>query len=55
MEDFGDKMKYVYNNYSEAQIKADRFMKDVNERYTWDRCVDKMYEILNDIRGGLGG
>lgn len=55
VSDFGDKMRYVYENYSQAQNKAKRFLKDINEKYTWDKCVYKMYEILNGIRGDLDG
>jgi glycosyltransferase involved in cell wall biosynthesis len=54
IEEFGSKMRYVYENYSEAKIKSDKFVSDINEKYTWDSCSKRMYEILKEIKGDLG-
>jgi glycosyltransferase involved in cell wall biosynthesis len=54
VNDFGIKMRHVYENYSEAMIKSDKFVKDINEKYTWEKCASRIYEILNGIKGDLG-
>jgi glycosyltransferase involved in cell wall biosynthesis len=53
VSEFGSKMRYVYDNYSEAKVKAEVLSNDILRKYTWDICSDNIYEILNSIKGDL--
>jgi len=50
VEEFSDKMKHIYCNYDEAIGKSVAFSEDVKEKYTWDICAKRIYEILGEIK-----
>ena len=46
-------MRHVYENYSEAQEKAKKLRARIIERYDWSVCVQRVYQRLSEICGGL--
>jgi glycosyltransferase involved in cell wall biosynthesis len=42
-------MRKVYENYSEAKAKADKLRKRINDHFSWDHCVQKVYDRLAEI------
>jgi len=44
------KMREVYEDYDEAKRKNQLLQKTINDKYTWDKAVDNVYNRLNDIR-----
>jgi len=45
-------MRYVYENYEKAKVKADKFKNLVTEEYTWDMAIDKAYNRIKEIERG---
>lgn len=43
-------MRFVYENTDIAKSKADKMKKYVNDNYTWDKCIDRLANRLNDIQ-----
>jgi glycosyltransferase involved in cell wall biosynthesis len=43
------KMREVKNKYDEAKIKNSKMIDLIKTRYTWDKCVDNMENILINI------
>jgi len=43
-------MRYVYENYQEAQIKAAILSRNIRENYTWDMAIDRVYNRLKEIQ-----
>ena len=41
-----EQMRHVYENESEAKLKAKKLRKDIEENFTWDHVVDRIYERL---------
>jgi glycosyltransferase involved in cell wall biosynthesis len=39
-------MRYVVNNYSEALKRADIFLGEVKQKYTWNKTVERISELL---------
>jgi hypothetical protein len=44
-----EKMREVFENYQEAQVKAEKLRNHVLSNYTWDMAVDKAYHRLKEI------
>jgi glycosyltransferase involved in cell wall biosynthesis len=42
-------MRFVMDNYSEAQLKAKKLRAFVRENYTWNKAVDRVYARLLEI------
>ena len=42
-------MRFVYENYDEAKVKAKRLRRLVVSNYTWDMAVDRVYKRLKEI------
>lgn len=42
-------MRFVFENYKEAKIKAEKLRNLVINNYTWDMAVDKVYNRLGEI------
>jgi len=42
-------MRYVYENYKEAKIKARKLRKLIVNNYTWEMAVDRVYKRLSEI------
>lgn len=49
---FREKMRHVYENYSEAQEKAKKLRQRIVERYDWSVGIARVYERLAEICGG---
>jgi hypothetical protein len=43
-------MRYIYENYQEAQIKAAILSRNIRENYTWDMAIDRVYSRLKEIQ-----
>ena len=39
-------MRFVYENYSKAKIKAKKLQNLIKEKYTWDMAVDRVYKRI---------
>lgn len=42
-------MRYIFENYKEAKVKADKLRNLIINNYTWDMAIDKIYKRLRDI------
>jgi glycosyltransferase involved in cell wall biosynthesis len=51
IDKFTEYMREVYQNYSESERKAKIFRSQIKEKYTWDVCANRVFEIINEIRG----
>jgi len=51
IDKFAEHMKYVVSNYGEAKKRADLFRREIKEKYTWDICSNKVYEVIKEVRG----
>jgi glycosyltransferase involved in cell wall biosynthesis len=51
VDKFTEHMRHVYGNYSEAEKKAKLFSSQIKEKYTWDVCSERVFEIINEVRG----
>ena len=51
IDSFSGHMRVVYDNYEEAKVKAEVFRNEINEKYTWDVCASRVFEIINEVRG----
>jgi len=49
IEKVKENMRFVYENYDEAKIKANKLRKLVVNNYTWDMAVDRVYRRLKEI------
>lgn len=43
-------MRYVFENYKEAQEKANKLRNLIINNYTWDMAIDKVYNRLRDLQ-----
>jgi len=43
-------MRFVYENYDHAKIKAKKLRQSLEKKYTWDMAVNKVYERLRQIK-----
>ena len=44
-------MRYVFENYKEAKIKAEKLRNLVLHNYTWDMGIDKVHNRLRELHG----
>lgn len=49
IEQTKDYMRYVFENYQNAKVKAKKLRSIITNNYTWDMSVDRVYNRLKEI------